>query len=231
MNFGTPVPLMLGIVLIVGAIALFFLDKIKPGYERDSDKVYAVLGLLSGIFLLAHLTMELVPAFQQIMMVGMVITLMVQNIRARTPRDGRVAQAGGYDAPMERDRYRPRPTSRSAYRAETRTNLRAELDRSDYDADPRLPRERPMLGSRDDLDMSRDSYYRDDYAERYPDDDRPVRRDHDNAESSYSGSSRGARNDERVRRSRPSSRRRSGGGRYLLEPGNPAGPGLRPPRE
>lgn len=218
---------MLGIILIIGAISLFFLDKIKPGYERDSDKIYAVLGLISGIFLLAHLTMELVPAFQQIIMVGMVITLMVQNIRSRTPRDARVAQAGGYDEPVERDRYRSRPSSRSAYRSETRTNLRAELDRGDYDSDPRLPQERPRLGSRDNLEMSRDAYYRDDYSERYPEDDRPVRRDRD-ADSPYSG--RGGRNDERVRRPRPSSRNRPSG-RYLLEPGNPTGQGLRPPRE
>lgn len=222
---------MLGIVLIIGAIALFFLDKIKPGYERDSDKIYAVLGLLSGIFLLAHLTMELVPAFQQIMMVGMVITLMVQNIRARTPRDSRAVQAGGYDEPIERDRYRPsRPSSRSTYRSEMRTNLRAELDRGGYDDDPRLPRERPMLGSRDNPDLSQDGYRRDDYAERYPEDDRPVRRDRYDSEAPYSGASRNPRNDERVRRPRPSSRNRPSG-RYLLEPGNPAGQGLRPPRE
>ncbi|MEO0351241.1 MAG: Ycf66 family protein, partial [Cyanobacteria bacterium P01_A01_bin.15] len=39
MNFGTPVPLLVGLILILGAVGLFFLDKIKPGYERSSDKV------------------------------------------------------------------------------------------------------------------------------------------------------------------------------------------------
>lgn len=166
MNFGTPVPLLLGIILIVGAVALFFLDRLKPGYERDSDKVYAILSLISGIFLLGNLTMELIPAFQQIIMVGMFITLMVQNINARVPRDKRVAQTGGYDGP---DGYRPSRPDRPAYRPDARANVRAELDRRDYPVDDRTLR-RPMLGGRDDRmygdyrEPVRDSY-RDDYRE------------------------------------------------------------------
>ncbi|NJL46059.1 MAG: hypothetical protein HC922_10840, partial [Leptolyngbyaceae cyanobacterium SM2_3_12] len=91
MNFGTPVPLLLGIFLVLSAVALFFLDKLKPGYGRDSDKIYAILFLLSGVFLLGSLTMELIPSFQQMLMVGMLISLMIQNINARTPLNSRSA--------------------------------------------------------------------------------------------------------------------------------------------
>lgn len=147
MNFGTPVPLLLGIILIIGAVSLFFLDRLKPGYERDGDKIYAILSLVSGIFLLGNLTMELIPAFQQIIMVGMFITLMVQNIRARTPKVSQAAS--GYDGPLDRDTYRPSRSGRSAYRPEPRTNVRAELDRRDY-PEERMPRDRPMLGGRED---------------------------------------------------------------------------------
>jgi hypothetical protein len=114
-NFGTPVPLLIGLVLIMSAIALFFLDKLKPGYERDSDKIYAGLLLLSGIFLLGHLTMDLIPAFQQMLMSGMLIALLLENIRNRTSlRDGGRPEDGGRPP----SRGETRPTSRRVYRAE-----------------------------------------------------------------------------------------------------------------
>jgi hypothetical protein len=117
-NFGTPVPLLIGLVLVISAIALFFLDKLKPGYGRDADKVYSGLLLLSGVFLLGHLTMELIPSFQQMLMAGMLIALLIDNIRNRDP-----LQAGSRP-----DEGRPpvRGESRDGRRV-----YRAELD--DYD--------------------------------------------------------------------------------------------------
>ncbi|MEM9947904.1 MAG: Ycf66 family protein [Cyanobacteria bacterium P01_D01_bin.36] len=116
MNFGTPVPLLIGIILILGALALFFLDKVKPGYERDSDKVYAVLLLISGLFLLAHLDMELLASFQQLLMGGMLTTLLIESIRNREP----LVRAN--DPMMNRrppgPRYDERPPVRRGYRAE-----------------------------------------------------------------------------------------------------------------
>jgi hypothetical protein len=87
-NFGTPVPLLLGIFMVICSVALFFLDRLKPGYERDSDKVYAILFLVSGVFMLGNLTMDLIPSFQQMLMVGMLVSLMIQNIGSRTPSYG-----------------------------------------------------------------------------------------------------------------------------------------------
>lgn len=122
MNFGTPVPLLIGLVLVISAIALFFLDKIKPGYERDSDKVYAGLLLVSGVFLLGHLTMELIPSFQQMLMAGMLIALLLENIRGRTPlREGERQEDS-------------RPPARGETRSSRRV-YRAELDDYGYQDD------------------------------------------------------------------------------------------------
>ncbi|MBD0334853.1 MAG: hypothetical protein ICV62_05145 [Cyanobacteria bacterium Co-bin13] len=146
--------------MILGAVALFFLDKLKPGYERDYDKVYAVLFLLSGIFLLAHLTMELLPSFQQLIMVGALTSLMIQNIRFRTPVTNRYGQQAVPDEPTGRDGYRP-SRSRPSYGAGAQTSVRAELDRRDIPPDRRYSR--PMLNGYEDQTRSRaydqDTYY------------------------------------------------------------------------
>lgn len=166
MNFGTPVPLLIGIVLIVGAIALFFLDKLKPGFGRDSDKVYAVLWLISGVFLLGHLNMELLASFQQLLMTGMLIAITIENVLSRKPKEDRYA-------PVEAPRPEPyRPSRAPSYRSGPRMNVRAELDngpafREEY------PGDRRMLGGRDDRDLrNRASYYPDDYPSRYDDEPR-----------------------------------------------------------
>ena len=125
-NFGTPVPLLVGLILILGAVGLFFLDKIKPGYERSSDKVYSILLLLSGIFLLAHLNMELLASFQQVMLVGMLTTMIITDISKREASRAN-GRSGERDGPPQRYDERPRRV------------YRAELD--DWDSPgPRAPR-------------------------------------------------------------------------------------------
>lgn len=142
MNFGTPVPLLVGLILILGAVGLFFLDRLKPGYERSSDKVYSLLLLLSGIFLLAHLNMELLASFQQVMLVGMLTTLIINDITKREPlRPG--ARPAEREAPPRRYEERPR------------RRYRAELD--DWDNPPRQPR----------IPSVRDGYRDDGYGDRY----------------------------------------------------------------
>ena len=126
-NFGTPVPLLVGLILILGAVGLFFLDKLKPGYERSSDKVYSILLLLSGIFLLAHLNMELLASFQQVMLVGMLTTLIINDISKRDSNRNRPAEREG---PPRRYEERPRRV------------YRAELDDWDEPGPPRIPSDR-----------------------------------------------------------------------------------------
>lgn len=163
MNFGTPVPLLIGIVLILGGVALFFVDRLKPGYGRDSDKVYAVLWLISGVFLLGHLNMELLASFQQLLMAGMLITLTIENVYSRTPREDRYA-APSVGAPGRDDYYRP---SRSPeYRGGSpRMNVRAELD-NERPYRPQFPEDRRMIGGRDEPPR-RSGYYDDGYTDRY----------------------------------------------------------------
>ncbi len=172
MNFGTPVPLLLGIFMVICAVALFFLDRLKPGYERDIDKVYAILFLISGVFLLGNLTMDIIPSFQQMLMVGMLVSLMIQNISARAPLPKAGFPGDGGDYGGGGGGYRPpvRGGRPPAYAPDNRPSLRAELDRRDYGpADP-YSRPRPMLEGRGEL--SRPPYNADVYG-----DGRPMRRD------------------------------------------------------
>jgi len=177
-NFGTPVPLLIGIILILGALALFFLEKFRPGYERDSDKVYAVLLLISGLFLLAHLDMELLASFQQLLMAGMLTALLIESIRNRLPRAEVAPPADNrFDNRPSRPRYDNRPPSRRVYRAELddrgiplqggapmqpNGTFPAERNRPPRMApapDPRMAQARNAAGE----------YWREDYREEYND--------------------------------------------------------------
>ncbi|MEO1620829.1 MAG: Ycf66 family protein [Cyanobacteria bacterium J06632_3] len=151
MNFGTPVPLLIGIILILGALALFFLDKFRPGYERDSDKVYAVLLLISGLFLLAHLDMELLASFQQLLMAGMLTTLLIESVRSRLPRT-EPARDPRLDNRPPRPRYDERPPVRRGYRAELDDNRGVLRDR------PLQPRMSP----------AQEAYWQDEYSNGRP---------------------------------------------------------------
>lgn len=141
MNFGTPVPLLIGIILILGALALFFLERFKPGYERPSDKVYAILLMISGLFLLAHLDMELLASFQQLLMAGMLTTLLIDSIRSRFARPEPI------DERPPRPSYERPPVGRRVYRAELDDRRMPLRDR------PATPRMNPM----------QDDYYPDDF--------------------------------------------------------------------
>lgn len=254
MNFGTPVPLLLGIFMVICGVALFFLDRLKPGYERDSDKVYAILFLLSGVFLLGNLTMDIIPSFQQMLMVGMLVSLMIQNINSRTPvtlRSGPQGDGGDYGGGY-------RPPSRGGrppvYAPDNRTNLRAELDRRDYGpADP-YNRPRPMLEGRGEPG-GRPPYTPDVYGDgrpMRPNDgpvDRPMRPNDGPIDRPplngplndrppidgpdgppYYGS--GPRpSDDRVRRRRPPKSRSEYNDRYRLDPPGPPPRDYRPDRD
>ncbi len=249
MNFGTPVPLLLGIFMVICAVALFFLDRLKPGYERDTDKVYAILFLVSGVFLLGNLTMDLIPSFQQMLMVGMLVSLMIQNINSRTANPVRSGPQGddygGYRPPARGGRP-------PAYGPDNRTNLRAEIDRRDYGpADP-YSRPRPMLEGREEPGRGRPPYGPDDYNDYR--DDRPVRRndgpmDRPTNDRPMDGRPVGDRpldgpdgppyygsgprpTDDRVRRRRPPKSRSEYNDRYRIDPGPPPPrPDYRPDRD
>ena len=85
MNFGTPVPLLIGIILILFSIFLFFLEKFKPGYKRDSDVIYASLALAAGILNLVDLTGGFLHSSQSVIFTGVFISLALEAINGRTP--------------------------------------------------------------------------------------------------------------------------------------------------
>lgn len=247
MNFGTPVPLLLGIFMVICGVALFFLDRFKPGYERDSDKVYAILFLMSGVFLLANLNLDVLSSFQQMLMVGMLVALMIQNINSRAPLvrtgfpgdGGDVGGGGGYRP--SRGGGRP-----PVYAPDNRANLRAEIDRDYGPADP-YNRPRPMLEGRGE--PGRPPYNADVYGDGRPmrrDDlpierpmDRPMDRSGDDrpvdrpttgpgnnrpqegpyGQDNYGGAPRPT--DERLRRRRPPKNRGEYNDRYRSDPGMP----------
>ena len=168
MNFGTPVPLLLGIFMVLGAVALFFLDRLKPGYGRDSDRVYAILFLIAGVILLGNLNMDVILSFQQMIVVGMLTALVIQNISARSPQSMPPRGRGPENDPyMGGGGYRPSRPSRPAYGTDSRANMRAELDMRGPDPYDPYARPRPMLSGRDE---PRSPYPpQDRYSDRYND--------------------------------------------------------------
>ncbi len=85
MNFGTPVPLLIGIILILFSIFLFFLEKFKPGYKRDSDVIYASFCLAAGILNLVDLSGGFLHSAQSVIFTGLFISLALEVINARVP--------------------------------------------------------------------------------------------------------------------------------------------------
>ena len=85
MNFGTPVPLLIGIILILFSIFLFFLEKFKPGYKRDSDVIYASFCLAAGILNLVDLSGGFLHSAQSVIFTGLFISLALESINTRVP--------------------------------------------------------------------------------------------------------------------------------------------------
>ena len=127
----TPVTLLVGIALILGATALFFLDKIRPGYGRYSDKVYAVLLLIAGVLSLGHLTAGVTESFQVMLMAGMLFTLAIENIKNREAVIEPPMPTGRPNNYPPRPRYDDRPVAnRRVYRAELDDRNNSLRDRS-----------------------------------------------------------------------------------------------------
>jgi Ycf66 protein N-terminus len=153
-NFNTPA-LLFGLILLVASISLFIFGRLKPEIQRDSDSVYAIVGVVCALILFGSaFDLSLGMSFQQLLMIGALIALMWENIQARQPKnvgarrgmlDGVRGWGSGRDtsrrgAPMVDD---DRPVSR-VYRAELedltlledqRTSRRIRGDRDNRDDD------------------------------------------------------------------------------------------------
>jgi hypothetical protein len=197
-NFGTPVPLLIGIVLILIAVILFFLDRLKPGYKRDSDVIYAILFLTAGIIALSELTIGILQSLQLMIFTGTLIALLIDNVRRRNPNNAPVGRVAGGEAPF-RGEPEPSPRSYRDYdrpRYDTpppRSDIYAELEEQDEMMPPvgnganvrriRGSREEQRRSSRDTSgyadsynSYSSDTYTQDTYTEESPRERRERRR-------------------------------------------------------
>lgn len=96
MNFNTPA-LLFGLILLVASIALFIFGRLKPELQRDSDSIYAIVGVVCALILFGSVfDLSLGMSFQQLLMIGALIALMLQNIQARQPKNV-VARRGVLD--------------------------------------------------------------------------------------------------------------------------------------
>jgi Ycf66 protein N-terminus len=126
-NFNTPA-LLFGLILLVASISLFIFGRLKPEIQRDSDSVYAIIGVVCALILFGSaFDLSLGMSFQQLLMIGALIALMWENIQARQPksvgaRRGVLDGVRGWSSGRESRRGAPtldddRPSNR-VYRAE-----------------------------------------------------------------------------------------------------------------
>jgi Ycf66 protein N-terminus len=138
-NFGTPVPLLIGIILILFSVFLFFLEKFKPGYKRDSDVIYASLALAAGILNLVDLSGGFLHASQSVIFTGIFISLALEAINGRTPDNTSTRQSGGMpDRDDDRGPRNYRAGVEDSYTAlddrSSRRQMRDGRGRDEYDS-------------------------------------------------------------------------------------------------
>jgi hypothetical protein len=113
-SFGIPAALLFGLILILASLALFLTSRFKPDLYQESDNIYAVIGIVCGLLLLISLDLGAAMAFQQLLMIGAVISIMWQFMQVRA-ENKRLKGEGRSAAPS-----RSRETAnnrRSAYNA------------------------------------------------------------------------------------------------------------------
>jgi hypothetical protein len=170
-NFNTPA-LLFGLILLVASISLFIFGRLRPEIQRDSDSVYAIIGVVCALILFGSaFDLSLGMSFQQLLMIGALIALMWENIQARQPKNvgarrGVMDSVRGWGSGKESRRGAPmvdddRPSNR-VYRAELEDLAPLEEQRTS----------RRIRGGRDsrddDWESSRRSTRRNDYADDAP---------------------------------------------------------------
>jgi Ycf66 protein N-terminus len=133
-----------GLVLIIASLSLFLTSKFKPDLYQESDGIYAVIGIVCGILLVASYDLGVAMAFQQMLMIGSIITIMWQfmQVRAENKRlkgggrsTGREASSRkGYTAQID-DEPEYAPANRSNRRNRNRFD-RSNNERQDQQEFP-----------------------------------------------------------------------------------------------
>ncbi len=126
MSFGIPAALLFGLVLILASLALFLTSKFKPDLYQESDNIYAVIGIICGLLLLISLDLGAAMAFQQLLMIGSLISIMWQfmQVRAENKRLKGGGRSAGREAPSRQSAYSARIDDEPEYAPAKRGNRR-----------------------------------------------------------------------------------------------------------
>jgi hypothetical protein len=139
----TPAVVIFGMILIIASIGLFLTSKFKPELYQDSDNIYAVIGFVCGLILVFSLDLGAAMIFQQMLMIGALITVMWQFLQVRA-ENKRLKGGGGRGAvaPRERDvaparrSYGARLEDEPDYAPVARGNRRFEAERAERQFQP-----------------------------------------------------------------------------------------------
>jgi Ycf66 protein N-terminus len=140
-NFGVPAALLFGLVLILASLALFLTSKFKPDLYQESDNIYAAIGIVCGLLLLISLDLGAAMAFQQLLMIGSLITIMWQfmQVRAENKRLKGGGRSAGREAPAWKSGYSAQIDDEPEYAPAKRGNRRNKdrFDRSNNEREDR----------------------------------------------------------------------------------------------
>jgi Ycf66 protein N-terminus len=131
-SFGIPAALLFGLVLILASLSLFLTSKFKPDLHQESDNIYAIVGIICGLLLLISLDLGAAMAFQQLLMIGALISIMWQfiQVRAENKRLKGGGRRAGREAPSRKSGYTAQIDDEPEYAPAGRSNRRNE-DRFD----------------------------------------------------------------------------------------------------
>jgi hypothetical protein len=83
-NIGFSLNILLGLILIVGVLLLYFLRVVKPEVARDEDIFFATIGLLYSCILIIHgWRLDPILLFSQILIIISLLVAGWENIRLR----------------------------------------------------------------------------------------------------------------------------------------------------
>jgi Ycf66 protein N-terminus len=141
-SFGIPAALLFGLVLILASLSLFLTSKFKPDLYQESDNIYAIVGIICGLLLLISLDLGAAMAFQQLLMIGSLISIMWQflQVRAENKRLKGGGRSTGREAPSRKSGYTARIDDEPEYAPAERSNRRNQ-DRFDRRNNEREDRE------------------------------------------------------------------------------------------
>ena len=75
---------LLGILIILGVLVLYFLRNIRPELSRDEDIFFTTLGLIYGAILIIHgWRLDPILLFSQVLLVSIALAAGWENIRLR----------------------------------------------------------------------------------------------------------------------------------------------------